>query len=98
MEWDGVQLTIEEAEALRASFVLPEDAAAAHAATMKALAAHEPALTTRIRQRDAQGRLRHLQLYQRFFYDAEGRPLHSISATRDITEEVEVAERLRQQA
>ncbi|MGH8228072.1 MAG: PAS domain-containing protein [Steroidobacteraceae bacterium] len=78
--------------------VLPEDAAAVHAATVKALADGTQIMTTRMRRRIGDGEVRHLQLYQKFARDAAGRPLRALGATRDITAEVEAAETFRAQA
>ncbi|MGH8219138.1 MAG: PAS domain-containing protein [Steroidobacteraceae bacterium] len=78
--------------------VLPEDAARVRAETARALAAGETSLVTRMRRRIPDGQLRHVQLYQRFTRDEQGKALRSQGATRDITVEVEAAERFRAQA
>jgi len=78
--------------------ILPEDAARVRAETERALAAGEPSLVTRMRRRMPDGRLSYIQLYQRFTRDENGRPLKSQGASRDITVEVEAAERFREQA
>ncbi len=78
--------------------VLPEDAAAVRAATEKALADGLPAMTVRMRSRGRDGQPRHLQLYQKFIRDEQGRPLRAFGATRDITVEIDAAERFRAQA
>jgi hypothetical protein len=51
-----------------------------------------------MRRRMPDGQLRQVQLYQRFTFDERGQPLRSQGATRDITVEVEAAERFRAQA
>jgi len=78
--------------------VLPEDSARVRAETEHALATGESSLVTRMRRRMPDGQIRHVQLYQRFARDEQGRPLTSQGATRDITVEVEAAERFRAQA
>ena len=78
--------------------ILPEDAEAVRRETEQALAAGVTSMTTRMRRRTSDGRVRHVQLYQRFTRDADGRPVRAIGATRDITIEVEAAERFREQA
>ena len=78
--------------------ILPEDRDAVHSATVKALEAGEQSMTTRMRRRTMDGQVRHLQLYQRFSRDQQGRPTHAIGATRDITAEVAQAEQFREQA
>jgi two-component system, sensor histidine kinase and response regulator len=78
--------------------ILPEDAEAVRRETEQALAAGATSMTTRMRRRASDGQVRHVQLYQRFTRDAEGRPVRAIGATRDITIEVEAAERFREQA
>jgi two-component system, sensor histidine kinase and response regulator len=78
--------------------VLPEDAARVRGETEQALAARAPSLSTRMRRRMPDGAIRHIQLYQRFTYDENGRGLRAQGATRDITVEIEAAERFRQQA
>jgi PAS domain S-box-containing protein len=76
----------------------PQDAETVRAATAKALADGTTSMTIRMRRRNRDGQLRHLQLYQRFMRDDEGRPLRALGATRDITAEIETAERFRAQA
>ncbi len=78
--------------------ILPEDATAVKAATMKALADGTGSMTIRMRRRGRNGQIRHLQLYQKFLRDESGRPLRALGATREITVEVEAAERFRAQA
>jgi two-component system sensor histidine kinase/response regulator len=78
--------------------ILPEDAEAVRRETEQALAAGVASMTTRMRRRTTDGSVRHVQLYQRFTRDADGRPVRAIGATRDITIEVEAAERFREQA
>ncbi len=78
--------------------ILPEDAEATKAAVTKALAEGADSLTLRMRRRARSGQVRHMQLYQRFVRDANGRAVRALGATRDITVEVEAAERFRAQA
>src|SRR5579872_3967016 len=78
--------------------ILPEDAEAVRRETEAALAAGAASMTTRMRRRTTDGRVRHVQLYQRFTRDTAGRPVRAIGATRDITIEVETADRFREQA
>ncbi|HYK25222.1 MAG TPA: PAS domain-containing protein [Steroidobacteraceae bacterium] len=78
--------------------VLPEDSARVRAETARALAARETSLVTRMRRRMPDGQVRQLQLYQRFTFDERGQPLRSQGATRDVTVEVEAADRFRAQA
>jgi two-component system sensor histidine kinase/response regulator len=98
---DGVsssELDMEAAHRLLMEQIVPEDAEAMRVATLRALDEGAEALSSRMRRRGPDGRLRHYQVYQRFFRDAAGRPLRALGATRDITEEVEAAERLEAQA
>ncbi|HXS28969.1 MAG TPA: PAS domain-containing protein [Steroidobacteraceae bacterium] len=78
--------------------ILPEDSARVRAETTRALSAGESSLVTRMRRRMPDGQVRHVQLYQRFTRNEQGRALRSQGATRDITVEVEAAERFRAQA
>ncbi len=78
--------------------ILPEDATVVKAATLKALSDGTGSMTIRMRRRGHNGQIRHLQLYQKFLRDESGRPLRALGATRDITVEVEAAERFRTQA
>ncbi|HUK01584.1 MAG TPA: PAS domain-containing protein [Steroidobacteraceae bacterium] len=80
------------------NMVLPEDSAAVHEATVRALQEGAPGMTTRMRRRTTTGQIEHIQLYQRFVRDEAGRPLRALGAARDITVEVAAAERFRQQA
>lgn len=78
--------------------IVPEDAEAMRVATTKALAEGAEALSSRMRMIGPDGRVRHTQVYQRFFRDADGKPVRALGATRDVTEEVEAAKRLEEQA
>jgi len=78
--------------------ILPEDAERVRAATEKALADGTTSMTIRMRRLNRDGQLRHMQLYQRFMRDADGRPVRALGATRDITVEIETSERFRAQA
>jgi PAS domain S-box-containing protein len=77
---------------------IPEDAEAVRVATLKALEEGAESLKSRMRRLAPDGRMQHVELYQRFFRDADGRPLRALGATRDVTEEVLASERLMQQA
>jgi len=81
-----------------AAAVLPDDRVKLREATVQALAAGEQSLSSILRLRDEQGNVRHLCMYQRFFRDVDGKPLSALGSMRDITAEVEGAEKLRQQA
>ncbi|HTV49808.1 MAG TPA: PAS domain-containing protein [Steroidobacteraceae bacterium] len=67
-------------------------------ATLQALESGQDSLAIRMRRYNTEGQLRHLQVYQRFMRDAQGRALRALGATRDITVEIEAAERFRAQA
>jgi two-component system sensor histidine kinase/response regulator len=92
------QVDIDVANRLLTQSILPEDAEAMRIATLKALDEGAQALSTRMRRIGPDGRIQHCQVYQRFFRDGAGRPLRALGATRDITEEVEASERLKEQA
>ena len=92
------QIDIEAANRVLMLEILPEDAEAMRVATLKALAEGAQTLSSRMRRRGPDGRIRHCQVYQRFFRDADGRPVRALGATRDITEEVAASERLQEQA
>jgi len=91
-------LSAQELGQLVMAAVLPEDAARVRLVTEAALERGESSMTVRMRRRGPDGQLRHIQLYQRFIRDEHGRPLRALGAARDITVEVEAAERFRQQA
>jgi PAS domain S-box-containing protein len=76
---------------------IPEDAEAIRLDTVKALAAGAQTLSSRMRRRLPDGRILHFQIYQRFFRDENGRPVRSLGATRDVTDEVVAEELLRLQ-
>ena len=97
---DGVDprsVTYEEVNRSLAGSAIPEDAEAIRLDTVKALAAGAQSLSSRMRRRDADGRILHFQIYQRFFRDEHGRPVRALGATRNVTEEVNAAELLRKQ-
>jgi len=96
---DGLDpAALEEANRQLAATSIPEDADAVRAQTTRAWAEGKNAMTARMRRRAPDGSIRHAEIYQRFFYDENGRPIRALGATRDITEEVETQERLTQQA
>jgi len=95
---DPTQVDIEVMDRLITLAILPEDAAAVRTATLKALDEGKQSLSCRMRRYGPDGSIQHLQLYQRFFRDADGRPLRALGATRDVTEEALTQERLKQQA
>jgi PAS domain S-box-containing protein len=94
----GRQLGMEFANRILMQQILPEDLESMRSETLKALAEGAEALSSRMRRIGPDGEIRYCQVYQRFFRDAEGRPLRALGATRDITEEVEAANRLQEQA
>jgi two-component system sensor histidine kinase/response regulator len=89
---------LDEANRQLALTSVPEDADAVRTATAQAWAEGKTAMTARMRRRYPDGSIRHHQIYQRFFYDENGRAIRALGATRDITEEVEIHERLMSQA
>jgi PAS domain S-box-containing protein len=78
--------------------IIPEDSEAVRNATLEALARGAQTMSARMRRITPEGRIQHLQIYQRFFRDAEGRPMRALGATRDVTEEVIAEQRLKHQA
>ncbi len=94
---DPRTIAIDEVNRVREGTILPEDAELVRLETVRALAAGAQSLSSRLRRRMPDGSIRHFQVYQRFFRDDHGRPLRALGATRDITEEVFAAERLRVQ-
>jgi two-component system sensor histidine kinase/response regulator len=76
---------------------VPEDAEAVRLETVKALAAGAQTLSSRMRRRLSDGCIRHVQIYQRFFRDENGRPVRALGATRDVTDEIVAEEILRRQ-
>lgn len=66
--------------------LVPEDAVAGRRLTDLALAAHKEFVSTSARRRDAEGSLRHVQMYQRLYYDERGAPSRAVGAMLDITE------------
>jgi two-component system, sensor histidine kinase and response regulator len=95
---DATHVDIEVANRLLTTAIVPEDAEAVRIATLKALDEGAASLSSRMRRIGPNGSIQHLQLYQRFFRDANGRPLRALGATRDVTEEVLAQQRLEQQA
>jgi two-component system, sensor histidine kinase and response regulator len=95
---DPTAVDIEVAHRMLTLAIVPEDAEAVRVATLKALDEGAQTLSSRMRRVGPDGRIEHLQLYQRFFRDADGRPLRALGATRNVTEEVLAQEQLKQQA
>jgi PAS domain S-box-containing protein len=89
---------IDVAHHLTMRAIHPEDTEMARIATLKALHDGAQSLSLRMRRFDRDGKLQHIQVYQRFIRDADGRPVRALGATREITEEVLAEERLKQQA
>jgi PAS domain S-box-containing protein len=94
----GTPEDMEVANRMLMRAIIPEDAGAVRRATLEALAQGAQTMSARMRRIAPDGRIQHLQIYQRFFRDAEGRPLRALGATRDVTEEVIAEQRLKQQA
>jgi PAS domain-containing protein len=66
--------------------VLPEDMEVWRARLDEALAQRKLILSQRARRREADGSLRHLQIYLRLFYDEKGERTRALGAMFDITE------------
>jgi two-component system sensor histidine kinase/response regulator len=79
-------------------WVHPEDKTAGRDAIRKSLAEGESDTSFRYRLRMADGAIRHIQAYARTATDASGTPTRSLGVSWDITDEVEAAARLEQQA
>jgi PAS domain S-box-containing protein len=94
----GTPEDMEVANRLLMRAIIPEDSEAVRKATLEALAQGAQTMSARMRRITPDGRIQHLQIYQRFFRDAEGRPLRALGATRDVTEEVIAEQRLKHQA
>jgi two-component system, sensor histidine kinase and response regulator len=97
---DGIDprgMSIDEVSRNLAGSQFPEDAEAIRLDTVRALAAGAQSLSSRMRRRLPDGRILHFQIYQRFFRDDNGRPVRSLGATRDVTDEVFAEEMLRLQ-
>ena len=69
--------------------ILPEDDAIGRDMTEAALVEHKPMVSTRSRRLDADGKLHHIQMYQRLFYDEHGERARALGAMLDITESIE---------
>ena len=65
---------------------VPEDLRAALLLRDEATRRGDPMFSTRVRQREPDGTLRHVQMYMRFTYDADGRRLRALGANLDITD------------
>jgi signal transduction histidine kinase len=68
------------------ALILPEDQLEMQRLSDAALEKHEPMLSARFRRRDADGTLRYIDTYNRFFYDAQGNPVRTLGANIDVTE------------
>jgi two-component system sensor histidine kinase/response regulator len=79
-------------------WVHPEDKTAGRDAIRKALDEGESDASFRYRLRLADGAIRHIQAYARTATDASGAPTRSLGVSWDITDEVEAAARVEQQA
>jgi two-component system, sensor histidine kinase and response regulator len=90
--------SMEQIAARLGANIHPDDSLAMRKATEQALAAGLETMSMRVRSFDKNHSLRHIVIYQKFFRNAEGVPTHAIGGTRDITDEVETAARLQQQA
>ena len=94
---DAKVVDLEEANRVLVESSIPEEAEAVRRATGEALAAGAQTLSSRMRRYAPDGSIQHTQIYQQFMRDAQGRPVRALGATRVVTEEVEAAERLREQ-
>ncbi len=74
--------------------LVPEDDEAGRRITDQALAAHKELVSTHLRRRDKDGNLRHVQMYQRLYYDERGAPTRAIGAMLDVTESFQRQEEL----
>jgi PAS domain S-box-containing protein len=66
--------------------ILPEGGDTAQVRIDQALAQHEQILSSRSRLRAADGSLRHVQMYQRLFYNEQGEPERALGAMLDVTD------------
>ncbi|HEY4975326.1 MAG TPA: PAS domain-containing protein [Steroidobacteraceae bacterium] len=66
--------------------ILPEDGNTARLRINQALAQHEQILSSRSRLRAPDGSVRHMQTYQRLFYNEQGEPARALGAMLDVTE------------
>ena len=66
--------------------ILPEDLEVWRARLDEVVAQHKPILSQRVRRRDADGTLHHLQIYLRLFYDEKGERARALGTMLDITE------------
>src|SRR5277367_1048684 len=82
----GTPAEIEAAGAAIFDGILPQDLEVWRARMNEAVAQHKPILSQRSRRRDAYGTLRHLQMYQRLFYDENGERARALGTMLDITE------------
>jgi signal transduction histidine kinase len=73
---------------------VPEDLRAAQALSDAATRRRDPMISTRCRLRGRDGKIRHVQMYQRFVYDDNGQRLRALGANLDITESYEYQAKL----
>jgi two-component system, sensor histidine kinase and response regulator len=92
---DPREVSIEEVNRLMTGSTIPEDVETLRAERVRALASGASTLSSRIRRRTPDGRIRYFQIYQKFFRDENGRPTRALGARRDVTDEVHAAELLR---
>jgi signal transduction histidine kinase len=69
--------------------ILTEDDKAGRAQTEAALVQRKPIVSSHSRRIDADGKLHHIQIYQRLFYDEHGARARALGAMLDITESFE---------
>lgn len=82
---DSAEVIKAAGEAMLAQ-LLPEDRQALLALTEETTRRGDPMISTHFRRRDADGSMRDIQMYQRFFYDENGQVVRSLGANLDITE------------
>lgn len=78
--------------------ILPEDYDHIHAVPREAAASGKPGYSVRYRVRGKDGEIHHLRNSVRFLRSASGRPYRMVGITWDVTEEVQINERLQAQA
>jgi two-component system, sensor histidine kinase and response regulator len=81
-----------------AESLLREDRAQLRELIAQATAAGKDRVATVIRRHDEQGNVRHLRMGLQILRDAAGKPQRYVGTTRNVTDEVVAAEKLRQQA
>ncbi len=83
---EGTPEAIKAAGEAMLAQLLPEDREAVLGLTAETTRRGDPMMSTHFRRRDADGSVRDIQMYQRFFYDANGEPVRALGANLDITE------------